>query len=642
MIVSPRLLAAFVCLGLSILMATPAQGVEVVPGRERYPLGQELLALVDEEATLSIGEAAGALGYRPLGALGEAPPGAAIWLRFTARARGAAQGDMWLLTTYGRTLSHVEFYFPVGQGAERTWLVEEVGPDPRGQEHPLRPLAFELPPLTGEPRSFFLRLEGSALHLAHELAVASPEADAASRSLLVLRTGLFIGTLTAVGLLNLFIWIVLRDGSRLWYLAYVAAVVASFSATAWPLADFYPVVTVPGLYRLYSGLAGLVVLFAGLFGRSFLMGGRYSPLAERLLLVCAGSGFLLAVLAPFASLPFLAWLGRAVGVLMPAATVSAGVLCLRQGFAPARWYTLAWSIRALGVLALAIPLTASVLIVYQTATVIEAVVLTLALGERVRAAQERMAQSERLAALGRLVAGVAHEVQNPNNLIGFNLPVLRRYVGALREAVPPGSEVLGRPAGAALDDVEAIAADMETGSRRITELVRELKNFTRGHAGEPPIRQNPADIAAAVETLVAKQAQKAGVRFEVETGQELPAVLARPGGLEQVLVNLVLNGVQAIEAADGQGEALVRLSVQGRSGAVVFGVEDTGGGIPRAVQRRIFDPFYTTRSPGGTGLGLAISRRIVEEMGGTIDFETRPGRTLFRVVLPAANPTQES
>lgn len=227
--------------------------------------------------------------------------------------------------------------------------------------------------------------------------------------------------------------------------------------------------------------------------------------------------------------------------------------------------------------------------------------------------ERRMMRSEKLAVVGSLAAGLAHEIGTPLNVISATAEYLM-LDGAPAERERRLREIVGE-------------------TDRISRLVRELLTFARGSA---PGRA-PVDARAAVErvlSLLALAAEKKRVRVEADLPDGLPPVLADPDGLHQVLVNLLVNAVSAV--AEG-GRVGVRARPGGDGGAqVALEVHDDGPGVPEALRERIFDPFFTTR-PDGTGLGLAVCARIVAAHGGDIRVGQGPlGGACFTVQLPAA------
>ncbi|MBI5068468.1 MAG: two-component sensor histidine kinase [Deltaproteobacteria bacterium] len=230
-------------------------------------------------------------------------------------------------------------------------------------------------------------------------------------------------------------------------------------------------------------------------------------------------------------------------------------------------------------------------------------------------ARESLLRSEKLATVGRLAAGLAHEVGNP-------LGAVAGYAELARKRVPPGADP---ELGDALERIAAAAA-------RIDRTVRDLLDFAR--PAVPAIL--PIDLAPALEAalrLARVQARMKRVEVAQALAPGLPRVLADEHQLAQVFLNLLLN---AGDAMGGEGQ--VRIAARAEGGQVVVELADTGPGIAAEDLPRIFDPFFTTKDPGkGTGLGLAISHRILEALGGEIAACNRPGGgALFTVRLRAA------
>jgi PAS domain S-box-containing protein len=238
-----------------------------------------------------------------------------------------------------------------------------------------------------------------------------------------------------------------------------------------------------------------------------------------------------------------------------------------------------------------------------------------------REAQARLARADRLAAMGVVAAGVAHEVNNP-------LTWLMGHLDALAGALDAAGH------GAPLDHAAAVAdvAASREGVRRITEIVANLAAFARGEQGERRSVDPRAPVRLAVAMAGPSLRGRAAVHVDLA---ELPPVLAQEGQLVQVFLNLLLNAAQAIdpESPDPQ-EVRVRTWAEGDR--VCVEIADTGVGIPPEHLPHLFEPFFTTKE-GGSGLGLPITRAIIEEHGGTLSVDSTPGRgTRFTIRLPVA------
>jgi PAS domain S-box-containing protein len=258
-------------------------------------------------------------------------------------------------------------------------------------------------------------------------------------------------------------------------------------------------------------------------------------------------------------------------------------------------------------------------------------------------AQNEMYRADKMAALGQIIAGVAHEINNPNNFIYFNLPILRKYLEAITPMLEqrledePDLKILNMPYEVFLQDVFKLLENMEHGSMRITNIVADLKNYVRSDEDQDLKAEQVGQAIERVMALVGKQVRKMVRRFEVDVEDGLPAVQMNLGKIEQVLINLVINAGQAADKDDSWVKLSARLSEE-HQGFVELLVADNGAGIPEENLEQIFEPFFTSKGrEQGTGLGLSISHRIVEEHGGAIDVESTVGEgTVFTIRLPSA------
>jgi PAS domain S-box-containing protein len=253
--------------------------------------------------------------------------------------------------------------------------------------------------------------------------------------------------------------------------------------------------------------------------------------------------------------------------------------------------------------------------------------------EALRASEEQLVLADRMASLGRLAAGVAHEINNPLTYVVANLGFAEGALGELAAAAAAGAPV---PPALAAELREAIA-EARGGTLRVRDIVRDLKTFSRGDDGA----HGQVDLRRVVESCVAMA--RSEIRHRARLALDLaalPPIAGNEAKLGQVVLNLLVNAAQAIpEGAVDANEIRVTLAAAG-SQEVAIEVRDTGCGVDPADLRRIFDPFFTTKPVGqGTGLGLAISHRIVADAGGRIDVETDGRRgTTFRVTLPRRVP----
>jgi signal transduction histidine kinase len=242
--------------------------------------------------------------------------------------------------------------------------------------------------------------------------------------------------------------------------------------------------------------------------------------------------------------------------------------------------------------------------------------------------RNRLITSGRMAAVGELAAGVAHEINNPLTYVRANLSVLMDHWRALAKHLPSGDE----------DGLDAVIAEGEElidesleGVNRASAIVRDVREFSHDGGGE----REPSDLNRLLQqTLrVAGPQIPAAARVEYQL-ENLPLVACEPQRIKQVFMNLLLNAAQAISSS---GAIQVETSCEGSE--VVVTVADDGPGIDPAHLERIFDPFFTTKPVGvGTGLGLAITFGIVQQHGGRLEVKSELGTgTAFRVWLPVGD-----
>ncbi len=241
--------------------------------------------------------------------------------------------------------------------------------------------------------------------------------------------------------------------------------------------------------------------------------------------------------------------------------------------------------------------------------------------EQLAESERRRANSERLVVIGQLAAGIAHEINNPLAFVTANLKYLST---AAKSAGPSDPEVV------------AAFAETEQGLARIHRIVRDLTQFSRASDDD----RGPCDAGPAVQEAL----RLASVRLHGSTVVEaripptLPPIRISHQRLVQVLVNLLVNAIDAMESLPASGGSAIRVGARATTtDAVELTVDDTGPGIPVADLPRIFDPFFTTKPAGeGTGLGLALCREYLEDAGGSVRAENRAqGGARFTLTVPA-------
>jgi two-component system, NtrC family, sensor kinase len=249
--------------------------------------------------------------------------------------------------------------------------------------------------------------------------------------------------------------------------------------------------------------------------------------------------------------------------------------------------------------------------------------------------EQQSIQNDRLAAMGVLTAGIAHEINNPISYMLANLDLLRQWEDELEQHLPalPGlpPELLEQ-----MSEARSVIADCIEGSLRIGDIVRSMRLLS--HTGQGEEELNPVDIHRSLDAVlhIAQGELKSTARLKQEYARSLPMVLGNEGRLGQVFLNLIINAVHAMRPGS-PSEHMLHIRSRLEAGQVRIDISDTGHGIPPEVLPRIFDPFFTTKPAGiGTGLGLSISHAIIQKMGGSMRVESQVGQgTTFSLLLPA-------
>jgi two-component system NtrC family sensor kinase len=270
--------------------------------------------------------------------------------------------------------------------------------------------------------------------------------------------------------------------------------------------------------------------------------------------------------------------------------------------------------------------------------------------KKLEEAHNQLLQSEKLASIGQLAAGVAHEINNPIGFVNSNLGTLKTYIGDLLQLIDAyegaqhllaADPVLQRRVeyareradlGFLREDIGKLIVESIEGTARVSRIVQDLRDFSRIDSAEWQLADLHAGLESTLNVVWNEIKYKAEVIREFGT---LPLVECRLSQLNQVFMNMLMNAVQSIPE---HGTITLRSGCQGDM--VWVSIADTGNGIPSALMNRIFDPFFTTKPVGkGTGLGLSVSYGIVDKHGGHIDVSSVPGQgTVFTIWLPVRRP----
>ena len=268
-----------------------------------------------------------------------------------------------------------------------------------------------------------------------------------------------------------------------------------------------------------------------------------------------------------------------------------------------------------------------------------------------KVAEQRLASSEHLESIGRLAAGVAHEINTPIQYLNDSVYFIRDAMQDLLAHNAKLAAALPEPPEAD-EDIEDLKRDLPPaldrvvdGLARIAEIVRSMKEFS--HVDQREMSRVDLNRAINSTLIIARSEYKYIAELKTEFA-DLPLVLCHGGQVNQVVLNLVVNAAHAIadkNKANGTNEkGLITVTSRIEDGYAVISISDTGGGIPEAIRKRIFEPFFTTKEVGrGTGQGLSIAHSVIKSHGGKLDFVTELGKgTTFNVRLPLGDAESEA
>lgn len=694
---------------LALLLGTAcssitAQELIYQGGDHSTPVGQHLEFLVDSAGTLTPEAVLGSQAFQTTNAtvpnLGISKNTA--WFRFTVRNR-TAEPKLFLVIPYP-DIDRIDLYRSDVGG------IQAIGSKGQAVEHSgsvttrTGEYVFELDSPRNVPVTYLLRIKGhKQVHL--PMLVASPIEAASISARWNLFAGGFLGIMLVMALYNLFVFLSIRDRSYLVYVLYIIinsgaqlTVMGTAQTYLWP-DDQWLTVNASVLFVLISIATGI------LFTQQFISTARFSPRLHRLrplfhLMILVNVVIYLLVDTTIGYKMAQGISGCASTYLLVMAISS-----WRAGSRSAGFFLLAWSFFLVGVLVFVmkdtgvLPYNEITAYAMPMGSVVEAILLSFGLADRInilrkekersqaealatlqeneriireqnvvlehkvkerthalqesndtlKRTQTQLVNAEKMASLGQLTAGIAHEINNPINFITSNVQPLRRNIREIVEvmaayrAIGPSDAdrqleaVRSKERAMELDEsiaeLDDIIDSIAEGSSRTAEIVRGLRNFSR--LDEDDLKE--ADLNEGLRSTLAVLAPqfRDKVSIELELGS-IPPVECFPGKVNQVFMNVITNAVQATLQRPGERPRVVHVSSIQQDDRVLIRISDNGVGMTDDVKVRIYDPFFTTKPVGeGTGLGMAIVYGIIQDHQGDIRVESSPGvGTEFTIDLP--------
>lgn len=675
----------------------------------RELVGKQTQLFVDETGQMTLDEAIQANKFEPSE---QAVPNflytkAAIWMRLELSNKQPVSSLA--IEVVNPQLDEIDFYAP----GTTHYTQAKTGDNLPFRERILNHQHFVFPIQLAQGASavYYLRMY-SEEQLSIPIYVGTREAITASQHTGNVFTGLYLGIMFVMFFYNLFIYFSVKDRSYLYYVMYILGI-ALAQASLQGFTFKYAVPEWPALNKmlvvLFSTISGIGAIN---FARHFLQLPERLPLVNRVLLVFIGL-YVLALLVFLGGFHAISYnILDLSALLVSFYALYFSIRLSLQGIRSARFFLLAWSFFMVGLVVYVarnmglLPYTFFTDHVLMIASAVEAMLLSIALADRINTlkkekelsqaealkisqeneqlvreqnvvleqkvtartaelqqtnnelnltlnelknTQTQLVNAEKMASLGQLTAGIAHEINNPINFVTSNIRPLRRDIHDLLETIQRFEQLI--PAGddrikAQLDaiksemdfdylteEINVLISGMEEGAIRTAEIVKGLRTFSR--LDESDLKK--VNVNEGIDSTLILLNSNLGGRISVVRDYDEDALIeCYPGKLNQVFMNILNNAIQAMHASDNNPNGTLSLRTRSVGDFVTIEIGDTGPGMSEEVKQRIFEPFFTTKAVGqGTGLGLSIVYSIIESHHGTIEIDSTLGvGTTFKLTLP--------
>jgi two-component system, sensor histidine kinase LadS len=561
--------------------------------------------------------------------------GKALWVRFTIDASAYGHRE-WYLTYDYEHIDNLQIFYPAGTGWNRVEMDARLPREGRWLKTTQYTTAI---PTSTRAETYYVRFAPDHRFLAISLSWSGTEGLVETTQYSAIANGLFFGALAAIWLYNLALFVFLKDKLYLYYIYYLGCFTATFLYVYGPV-HLLGLMTPFGekifAVAAYAAIHGLVI-----FTRHFLSLDEHSKwlnwflkVVQWILLAGAAAALFQPIGQPFRILNVI--------ILVTVPVIAAAGISRSRTYPPARLYSLGWALFALALSSLAARslnlLSSNLATTYgvMVASVWEAALFSLALGYRIKlseaqAMEERLrtaeVEREAIRAREQFLSMVSHELRSPLTSVSFGLDMLE-----LRARDAKQSAAVSRIRRAA-DAIESQLRDLLT-----------LASGSRGTLEIRPVAFDAIQLVLDVAEERRASAEAKGLEFRVIVPEDEVLVIADPGRVTQALSNLIAN---AIKYTDKGYVCVVLEPFDAAEGQLRFRVEDTGPGIPGAVQPLVFKPFSRfesmQRGKEGSGIGLAVVKTVVDHLGGTITIPSQgDGGATFAVSVPVAVPAVRS
>lgn len=699
-----RALAGFIAVFMCMLQYATAQAPVVIDGKEPVTIGRYLEILEDKENALTVDQLpARADNFT---ASKDANPNlglsaSAFWLKFSVRNETGE--DELLLQMESPLLDFVEFYSPQSGGAYNVARGGELYAFST-RKYKSQNYIFDLDIPQGETRTYYIRIKTTEqIQLPIKIGVAKGILEAISVGDLL--SGIYFGIIAIMLFYNLFIYVTIRDKSYLYYVAYITFVGLTQACLhgytfryLWPDSSWFAIHSIFFIPAL-SGISAIA------FVNHFLQVKEHMPRMYKFSLVLGAIYFAGLVLGLAGVFGISYSINDMVALILSIYILYVAIRLSRRGYRPARFFLLAWSFFLAGIFIFVmksvnvLPANNFTNYVLEIGSAIEVTLLSFALADRInilrrekeesqrrametlkenerivsqqniileekvkertaeletsnrnlKEAQVQLVNAEKMASLGQLTAGIAHEINNPINFVISNVSPLKRDIEDILNVLNKYDDVKATPdVQQKLEEVAALKKKLDTdylvqeiglllkgigeGAVRTSEIVKGLQNFSR--LDEDSMKK--ADIHTGIDAtllLLNSNINQKRINIIKEYG-DFGEVECNPGKLNQVFMNIINNAIQAFDQAQENKE--IRINTSLGNNLLTISISDNGPGMSEGVRSRIFEPFFTTKAVGeGSGLGLSIVYGIIDKHKGTIDVESEHGKgTNFVIKLP--------
>ena len=692
-----------VFLGLIVHCSVRAQEEPVLPTADADYIGQAMWLLEDTHSVFTPEQALKHSFSRP----SRSPvPNLGIsrstfWTTFTIENR--SNEDHVLIELEHAEVEHIDLYL-VRSGIPEMIATGGQGTASASSSQDIPGFVFDVPLEIGASAKILIRL-ASSKQLQVPLRVHLPSSFAKEKSLRNLLIGAYIGIMIALALYNLFVYLSIRDRTYIIYVAYILLVTLTQLAF-WGIGQSY---LWPGA-PWFSVKASIIFTFATAIAASefmklFLDTRKYEAGLHRLVKYFYALFALVLVLYLFID-PYVGYRAAQVSAGMFASLLFVTAWRVwKHGSPQGGYFLVAWSAFLLGTMIFSLkdmgllPYNALTVFAMPVGSAIEGILLSFALAnkinilrkekersqaealaaslenqriireqnvtleqmvkertqelseanEHLKRTQTQLVSAEKMASLGQLTAGIAHEINNPINFITSNIQPLKRNISEIVEvmaayrALTPGTAADGLKVVRereselgitdSIDELDDIIQSISEGSHRTAEIVKGLRNFSRLDEDDLKDTDLNQGIRSTLALLAPQLRDKVRIDLELE-----PTALVEcfPGKVNQVFMNILTNAVQATLARTDRTDPRITIATRPIGEEVLVSFADNGIGMSEAVKARIFDPFFTTKAVGeGTGLGLAIVHGIIEDHQGRIAVESAEGQgSVFCIHLP--------